>query len=209
MAGWEVLLIPLIALGLWIVSAIFRGAAGAAKNERPGQVGQQEAQRALRRPASDLDRFLEETRRRKAAQAPPAAPATAEPVAARPQPLPRPAPPRPAAPVPQARPAQSAERRPTPKREARPAEVPVQRRQANEPAMVPPPAPATVAVVTPVQAVPVSLPTASGQVRAAGQPRAANPFLVQLAALLNKKESIRAAIVLREVLDRPLCDRRR
>src|SRR5436309_830911 len=62
---WEIFLIPLIAMGVWLLGTIFRNA----EEERarmarrpPGEGGLRVPQR---RPVTDLDRFLEEARRRR------------------------------------------------------------------------------------------------------------------------------------------------
>jgi hypothetical protein len=63
---WEILVIPLIAFGVWILGSIFRGAEEAAKERarrRPGEDGPAKP----RRGGTDLDRFLEEARRRREA----------------------------------------------------------------------------------------------------------------------------------------------
>src|SRR5947209_18888250 len=64
---WEIFLIPLIAMGVWLLGTIFRNA----EEERarmarrpPGDGGVRVPQR---RPVTDLDRFLEEARRRREA----------------------------------------------------------------------------------------------------------------------------------------------
>src|SRR5579872_5684220 len=63
---WEVLIIPLIALGVWILGTIFRTEEEKAKGRprRPGEGGGRSPQR---RPTTELDRFLEEARRRREA----------------------------------------------------------------------------------------------------------------------------------------------
>jgi hypothetical protein len=46
-------------------------------------------------------------------------------------------------------------------------------------------------------------------ISAPAPPRVVNPFLAQLSALLKKKEAVGTAIILREIFDRPLCNRGR
>src|SRR5437763_6378305 len=100
---WEIFLIPLIAMGVWLLGTIFRNA----EEERarmarrlPGDGGLRVPQR---RPVTDLDRFLEEARKRREAAEQRTTPQAADQPPAFP-PLPTPAvrPPRP----------QRAERRP-------------------------------------------------------------------------------------------------
>ncbi len=68
---WEALIIPLIGLAVWILSTIFRGREEQQqeRTRRPGT--DRGAVRPPRRPATELDRFLEEARaRRKPVQTP-------------------------------------------------------------------------------------------------------------------------------------------
>src|SRR5437764_10509315 len=62
----EVLIIPLIALVVWILQYIFRGPEDnkPGNRARPGQA-RPGARPQQRRPVTDLDRYLEETRRRR------------------------------------------------------------------------------------------------------------------------------------------------
>src|SRR5205814_7245300 len=66
MNGLEILIIPLIALAVWVLQYIFRGPDEnkPPNRTRPGQArpGTRPPQR---RPVTDLDRYLEETRRRR------------------------------------------------------------------------------------------------------------------------------------------------
>src|SRR5262245_43473698 len=63
MFGWELLLIILVPLGVWFLSTVFKG-----EDDRPGNRPPREAKpQQQRRPVSDLDRFLEEARRRREA----------------------------------------------------------------------------------------------------------------------------------------------
>lgn len=65
---WEILIIPLIALGVWILGALVKGEDDKTKKvvRRPGNG----SSRAPRRPETDLQRFLEATRRREAEETP-------------------------------------------------------------------------------------------------------------------------------------------
>ena len=192
---WELLIIPLIAVGVWVLGTVFRGAEDerqkALRQRRPG--GPRPPQR---RPATDLDRFLEEARRRREA-------------AARPAPPPRPAvEPRPAEP-------RAPERRPLRQREPeRPTAV------TRRPEPLPPPAPpeAIVAVrraepvvearpAVVVEAAPPPPAPAVVQVRARTASAAA--IQDQVAALLRSPQAAGAAFVLQEILGPPLCRRRR
>jgi hypothetical protein len=199
---WELLIIPLIAVGVWVLGTVFRGA----EDERQKALRQRRpaggARPPQRRPATDLDRFLEEARRRREAAArpeppPPPAARPAEPRRPEPRPLRQREPERPAAvtrrpeppprPAPPARPKAEpvvAVRRAEPVAEARPAVV-------VEAVPAPPPPP-------PVPVVEVRARTAIG---AAVQD--------QVAALLRSPQAAGAAFVLQEVLGPPLCRRRR
>ena len=220
---WEVLIIPLIALGVWILGTIFRGVEDERQKALLRPVDEGGGVRVpVRRPVTDLDRFLEEARRRREAGQGAASPPRPEPPPApRPQPLPAlPAePPRPRAEAPR-----PAERRTRP-REARPATrradaplpaIPVVKPSPApaEPARVdtapvvlaPPPTPATQA------GAPAALPSLPQLARLApipGGERPLSPALAQVNALLRDPRSLAAAMVLREVLDRPVGLRRR
>lgn len=199
--GWEVLLILLVPLGVWILSSIFKGED---QQPRSGTRANME-EKPQRRPVTDLDRFLEEARRRREAAQGGAPKAV---VPARPQPKPiaareqRPAPERKPASAAQPRPALRA---PQPSRqpillEAVPevqvvARAPVPRAEAptipaSPPAMPPPPPPVAVVprVVTPVKL---------------------SPALARVTQMLSSPQAAAAAIVLREIFERPLCQRRR
>jgi hypothetical protein len=205
MNGLEFVLILLVPLAVWILSSIFKseedrpGARPAAGNRPPVQ----------RRPVTDLERFLEEARRRR------------EMTASRQQPAaeaPRPAPMR--------------EKRPPPVMEQRPTRAPQEprRRQVESPA----PRRQPVLLEAVADATPVVAPAPPEEMarvadaaqraaaaalvvptRVAAPPRPAapraqtSPALRHLAALLRSPQSAGTAIVLREVFDQPLCRRRR
>src|SRR5262245_32315426 len=64
---WEILIIPLIALGVWILGTLFKGEDERLKKgaRRPGNLS---GRAPARRPVTDLDRFLEEARVRREAE---------------------------------------------------------------------------------------------------------------------------------------------
>jgi hypothetical protein len=190
---WTFLLIPLIALIVAILANVFR------PPQKPDEDG-----RPSNRGPTDFDRFLEEARRkRRAAEARP-----------RPQPRPEPRP----------------EPRPQPRRQAPVLVVeqelpPVRRAPPPPPTPVPvavpvDPMPAPVARKTapprpvPVEVVPVVTPTlpepAHPPARVTRLPAPAqSAALKELLRLLGNRNSVRAAFVLNEVLQPPLCHRRR
>ena len=198
---WEILIIPLIALGVWILGTVFKGEEERARGQgrRPGP-----GEGRPRRPVTDLDRFLEEARRRREGekrpvpeQRPPARSVIARPspvvVADRPLRVPRPAP-------------------------APPREMPQPTRRAEQlPPVIPmvlpaepaPPLEATLVVPrpepTPVGQVTAGAPAAPSPSRSHGP----SPVLQQVWNLLNKPQTPGTAFVLREIFDRPLCKRRR
>src|SRR5215475_2383265 len=57
---WEILIIPIIGVGVWIISTLLRGEEEAKKPDEPG--GQRKPQKV-----TDLDRFLREVQRRRKA----------------------------------------------------------------------------------------------------------------------------------------------
>jgi hypothetical protein len=185
---WEILIIPLIALGVWIVGTLFKSEDEKTKkgirsrNNPPGRV-------PGRRPVTDLDRFLEEARRRREAEE---------------KPKPPPAPPPTRAPI--ARP--PLRDRPTRLRETpRLATPPIAKEEfvvtvpAGRPALPPP-------VAEPAAAPPLAF-EASVQPSTAPTPTRPVPVLQQVRSLLSKPQSAACAFVLREIFDRPLCKRRR
>ena len=185
---WEILIIPLIALGVWILGTLFKPAEDDKMKKgirRPGDVS---GRGSVRRPVTDLDRFLEEARRRREVEErpkPPPSPALARPATARrPQ---RPAPPREfpsfVAPV------------------VRKAEVPIAIPVAQP--VVEPARPEPVLAAVPTRE--VSPPPAPSVPRQ----KPPSPILQQVRSLLSKPQTAGAAFVLREIFDRPLSMRRR
>jgi hypothetical protein len=194
---WEILIIPLIAFGAWILSTIFKDNE-ADKNKAPRRL---DGTRAPRRP-TQLDAFLDESRRRRdmppemqtrqepPKPAPPPAPA---PVQRRPTPGPRPAPPRRNVPV-----LATIIEEPPPKPDVRRAAVV---EKAPPPVPVPTPAP-------PAPGTPTALP-APPPAPVLRRERPPTPVLRDVVRMLRGPRTAAAAVVLREVLDRPLCMRRR
>ncbi len=191
---WKLLIIPLIPLAVWIIATIFQSLGEQQQKEkeqerrrtpRPDARPRGEPKPAAARPGSDLDRFLQEARQRRtvsrAARAEPDRP-----------PLRQEAPP-PVVDVPVAVPVEVA--RPVPRPEPRPAPPPEPPRPAA-PVATPAPAPAAEPAVP--QAPIVVLPT----------PPPVSPVVARLRALLRDRSSLQTAIALREVLDRPKCQRR-
>jgi hypothetical protein len=216
MHGLEYVLVLLVPLIVWVLSTVFKGT-----NERPGtRPGANPRSPSPRRPVTDLDRFLEEARRRREAAERGPQPAGEAP--------PRPAPPPPPRPVP------VAERRPPrppsqPRRRnvepasplPRPGRAPVLLEAVGEapaPSFPPPrvepprsPEPARLEAQPPPPgpAAPLT-PAAQVQVlRPAGGRKAPSPTLAQLAALLRSPQSAGTAIILKEVFDVPLSRRPR
>lgn len=187
---WEVLLVLLIPLAVWILSTIFRSAEEERQKERLRRPEEEGGRvRVPRRPVDDLERVLQEARRRRETESRQPAPAR----------LPETRPVRPAEPAPEARPAAPPprERVPAPPR----AEVP-------RPAPPPPPREAVVAVRVSEPSAPAPPPVEVAGVAVVQSPtRPPSPFLVQLAGLLRDRKSLAAAVVLKEIFDRPVSQR--
>ena len=175
---WEVLIIPLIALGVWILGTLLKSDDEKAKPgvRRPNGSGRTPA----RRPVTNLDQFLDEARRRREAEARPKTPSA--------PPVPRATVARPVLREPPARPSPKAPRV-APLREAVPVAKPTAR---------------PVAQVDVVEVVPEAPP-------APPAPRAVQPtpIVKQVRSLLSQPQTAGTAFVLREIFDRPLCQRRR
>ena len=176
---WEILIIPLIALGVWILGTLIKGEDERNKRGTRG-AGGSVRRGPTRRPVTDLDRFLEDARRRREAEerqrtlpVPPSRPTISRPPLRERPSKPRETPPRivPAMP--------STESPPLAVPVARPVEEPVAQ------ASPPPPAPPSLSQYRP------------------------SPIARQVHALLSSPQSAGAALVLREILDRPRCMRRR
>ena len=188
---WEILIIPLIALGVWILSTLFKGGEDERLKRGARRPGDLSGRMPPRRPVTDLDRFLEEARQRREAeerrQAPPPPPPIRTAIARSPL-RERPSQSREA---PVARPAPTAIRKgevPVAIPVARPvSRPPVAELVLLEPAdeAAPPPAPPTTRVARP------------------------SPIVQQVRSLLSKPQTAGAAFVLREIFAPPLCRRRR
>lgn len=184
---WEILIIPLIALGVWIIGTLFKSEDDKAKRAMRGR-GVSSGRAPTRRPVTDLDRFLEEARRRRETEV-------------RPQPPPAPPPTR----APVARP--PLRERPSRPRETPRSAVPALRKEEVVVAVPARPA-ATPALAEPVSPPPPRPLEAPAPPSTTPVPRSA-PVVQQVRALLSKPQTAGAAFVLREIFDRPLCKRRR
>lgn len=176
---WEILIIPLIALGVWILGTLFKGEEERNKRGARGPGGSVR-RGPTRRPVTDLDRFLEESRRRRE---------TEERERTLPVPPPRPVVSRP----------------PLRERVAKPRETPPRITLAMPP---PEPPPVAVPVARPVQE-PVAQASPPPPVPPARSQDLPLPILRQVRSLLSSPQSAGAALVLREILDRPRSMRRR
>ncbi len=193
----EIFIIPLIALAVWILHYIFQGEDESKPQPRPRQpaAGPRPVDRP-RRPVSDLDRYLEETRRRRQDDGRPVVVAEVVPVApprAEEKPRAVVSPVRPAAPP-------RIERRPPP--------------SAPELARRPPPAQPSLPSAMDVAPLPTnpivrqevtSLRTDAPPmaVEVLGGTRAPSPLLGELARMLGTPRSLAAAVILHEMLERP------
>jgi hypothetical protein len=189
---WEILIIPLIALGVWILGTLFKTGEDEQTKKGGRKPGGPSGRGPSRRPVTDLDRFLDDARRRReteerrgkpALPPPPPQPVIVRaPLSERP-PRPREAPPRSKPPV---------------RREEVPVAIPIARIVA-EPAL-----PEAV-LVEPRGHLsaepPVIAPKSTRDTRI-------SPIVQQVRALLSKPQTAGAAFVLREILDRPRCMRR-
>lgn len=188
---WEILIIPLIAVGVYILSALFKSEDDKTKKGvgrrppfSPQNGGGRGGGRAPgRRVVTDLDRFLEEARRRrepeerrKAPPPPSRAPVARPPLRERPT---RPQePPRLAAPV----------------------------IVKEEAVVLPAPRP----VAPPPVAEPIAIPPSSRETPPPpAPPTRSSPIAQQMRSLLSQPQTVATAFVLREIFDRPLCKRRR
>jgi hypothetical protein len=187
---WEILVIPLIALGVWILGTLFKSGEDERNKKAGARRGGSPGRGPARRPATDLDRFLEDARRRREAEErrqpppPPPRPTISRPPLSERPPRPREAPPRPA---------------PVVRREEIVVAVPVIR------AVVEPDLPEAVPVAPRVQPSAEPAPAAPTTTR----DTRLSPIVQQVRALLSKPQSAGTAFALREILDRPLCKRRR
>jgi hypothetical protein len=185
MGNWEWIL-PVL-LGIWFLINLIRKADEERRSREKAAAGDRPAPRPRRPPPEDIDRFLEEVNRRRR-QSTERRPGTEgpRPVVAVPAPAP------PVRPRPSPRPQPT--RQPPPRQPAPavaevvvavPAEIPV----IPAPQWAPPPGPGTPQ-------------PAAGEGKAKAAP-------VSLGMLLRAPQNLRNAILLREILDPPLCRRRR
>jgi|SRR5579875_2554203 len=199
---WETFLVPLIALGVWLLSTLLRREedkpkAGAVRRgngpDRPPR----------RRGAMDLQRFLEEVRRRRELeerqQMPPSRPSTARPPLLR-------------------------ERSPQPRQTPRPAKPAVVKEEIAVALPAPPPAPSPPSpddssVSKTISGTDFSsagrqaeaVPVHQARVAPVAKPVVTRPgpIVQQVRSLLSTPQTAAVAFVLREIFDRPLCKRRR
>jgi hypothetical protein len=196
---WEVLIIPLIALGVWLLGTLFKNENELAQRG-PRRPGSPPGRGPARRPVTDLDRFLEEARRRreseerrKAPSSPPSRPATTRaPLSERPS--------RnldvPSRPVPTSRRTEEVlDALPV----SRPVPQPATAREAAKEAALLVPRPQPLAEAPPP---PPVTPATARDTRP-------SPIVQQVRALLSRPQSAGTAFVLREIFDRPRCQRRR
>jgi hypothetical protein len=192
---WEVLIVPLIALGVWILGTLFKTEDNAKQQQqrRPGT----RPPGGMRPPVTDLDRFLADARQRRQESDGGRLPTPAAPV--------RGAPPRPTPPPPRAdgqrarsRPA-TAPSRPARKQPTFTGPVPVE--VLPDPVRVAPAAPEVPVEVVPFAKTPPAAP-ARPKVQ---QPT--SPVVAQVLNLLRSPQSAGAAFVLREILGAPLSKR--
>lgn len=186
---WQILLIPLLALVVWIVGTLFKSEDDKTKKGVRGR-GTATGRAPGRRPVADLDRFLDEARRRRE-------------VEARPKPGPAPPPVRVSS---ETRPA--VRERPTRLREAPRVAVPAfPKEEVLE--VLPAARPASPALeAQPVASPRLSSAPATPPPATFAAPRPA-PVLQQVRELLSKPQTAATAFALREIFDRPLCRRRR
>ena len=203
------LVFTIIGFGIWILVTLFR------KAEEERQRNLRRPPGGVRRPVTDLDRFLEEARRRKEGQArAPADAPWAQPVGRQPRPAregrpaaPRP-PERPGEFVPSVRRSASEQRPQVPI--ARPTVTPSGQRFAE----APPAAPVILELVEEVATPALGLPSVAQAPPPPAAPlggvlaRPANnlsPVLANLPILLKQPQTIAAVFALREIFGPPLC----
>jgi hypothetical protein len=193
---WE-WLIAVAAIVFWIVQSLRGGEEERNRNRQRagGEAGP--ANKPARRPATDIDRFLDEVnrRRRQAAERKPVVVLREKPPAPAPASRPRPSVRLPAPrPIPQPAPL-----RPVLERPAKPAPVTV------------PGAVAEIVFATPVVATPVDVAAEPRPVQPAPSPGPVvpGPAASRIEALLTSPEDLQAILVLREIFGPPLCRRGR
>jgi hypothetical protein len=197
---WRIVLIPLIPLAVWIIATIFRSLDESKDKKRTEQDDQPGGDGDSLRPRpqrNDLDQLVQEERqRRTVARAPRALPPRQEPPplalpVQEETPVLKPAPVSPLASRSEGPPRPREQPRPA---STQPAPVPVVRPVSQAPTSVPQPAPA--APFTPPVAQRLPAPPVS-------------PVMARVFALLRERTSLQSAFLLREILDRPKCQRGR
>jgi hypothetical protein len=189
-------IIPLIALAVWIITHLLK--AGSEQQQKQRRQQQQGGAAPARRPAGDIDRFLEEIQRRR--KKPPAE-------SAPPPPVVRETPSRPVKPPPMPR---RVERPPVSR--SRPPEIPRQPRQVVQP-------PVELVVLEEVKEVAQAPGIAEANVapseRAAYKAPTVSPVKTPteaartLAEILRTRDGLKTAVLLQEVMGPPRCKRRR
>jgi hypothetical protein len=215
MGGWEVWLVLIVGAAVWIVGHLLKQSAEedskrgprppVPPNRRPGAPPGQQPGRP--QSSSELDRFLQEVARRKQAAEQQRGREAAQKQQAR----------RPARPG-----QQTSDRSPRRRADVVPEVIavePVRQRATVDRALettVPVAQPARrvepPATVFPAEVVEVLLPAApaaSARLFPATRRQTASPTLQKLAGMLHNKDDLRAGILLREILERPLSRRRR
>lgn len=197
---WEYL-IPIVVLGVYILSSLLRNQEEEkrADRQRQGADPDRMAQpRAAQRSGNDIDRFLDEVnrRRRQAAERAPAAPQRPTRSIPTARPVPASRSPRPAQQPPPARP-------PAPPRRP-PVELVPQPREAPPVAEVVEVLP----VLEPLEPQPAPTPPPAEPSFPATAPRSAVPERNLLVSLLQSREGLRTALLLKIILDPPSCKRR-
>src|SRR5262249_37982670 len=176
---WEIWLVPLIAIAVWILGSLMRGG----MEERQRKSGRSEGGRqSPQRSGSDLELFLQEVHRRRQTGEPRQEPRPEEPP--KPKPIPPRRPPRPAPPP--------VAKRPPPRRMVGEAVVvEVVKAAGKRPPVVLQP---TVVPVVVEAVIPASPPPRTPP--APGTRRAVKPLPASLAALLNSPAALRNAMIL-------------
>ena len=202
------LVFTIIGFGVWILVTLFR------KAEEERQRNLRRPPGGARRPVTDLDRFLEEARRRKEGQGRPAEAPWAQPVGRQPRPARegRPAPPR----MPE-RPREfvpSVRRSASEQRPQVPMARPIVTQPGRQPTEAQPSAPVILEIVEDDAAPALGLPADRQAPPPPNAPlggvlaRPANnlsPVLANLPVLLKQPQTVAAVFALREIFGPPLC----
>lgn len=217
---WEIWLVPLIAMAVWILGSLLRGNVedrqrnnNGPQRPNPREPGPQEGR--PRKPATDLEKFLEEVHRRRQAtekgedepsQEPPRPIPVVEKPVSRPQPRIVPAPLRqPPQPKRTQRTAAPTVRRTRPRQSMEePVVLDVVVVQEPQPPLVQPVAPPSVIPSGDVVVMSAALRTPPTT------PRSSTPRVTpSLAALLSSRQNLRNAFILKEIFDPPLSRRKK